>query len=130
MEDGVSSLGEWLQAKCTEERVSLRQVAIKTGVSHQTIAGLISGKKALPQTIKKLAKAFGNDHHHQTIALEDKLLVLAGYRTERPEEAHNEPLARILDKLNEFDFAQLGIVEEFTDFILKMNKQGEIKNDQ
>jgi len=120
--DGVSNLGEWLKAKCDEERLSLRQVAKKAGVSHQTIAGLMNGKKALPQTIKRLAKAFGNDHH-QTIALEDKLLSLAGYRTERPEEALSEPLARLLDKLSDFDVAQLGIVEQFTDFISKTGRK-------
>ena len=123
MGDGVSSsLGEWLKTKCDEERLSLRQVAKKAGVSHQTIAGLMNGKKALPQTIKRLAKAFGNNHH-QTIALEDKLLSLAGYRTERPEEALSEPLARLLDKLSDFDVAQLGIVEQFTDFISKTGRK-------
>lgn len=87
----------------------------------------MNGKKAaLPQTIKKLAKAFGNNHH-QMIALEDKLLSLAGYRTERPEEALSEPLARLLDKLNGLDVARLGIVEQFTDFIVRMEKQGKIK---
>ncbi len=126
MGDEASRLGEWLKAKCDEEGLSLRQVAEKAGVSHQTIAGLINGKKALPQTIKKLAKAFGNNHH-QMIALEDKLLSLAGYRTERPEEALSEPLARLLDKLNDLDVAQLGIVEQFADFILRMKKQGKIK---
>jgi len=122
----VSTLGEWLQAKCEEEGLSLRQMATKVGVSHQTIAGLVNSRKALPQTIKKLAKAFGGDHH-QRIALEDKLLCLAGYRTERPEEALSEPLARLLDKLDGLDVAQLGIVEQFTDFIQKMRKQGEIE---
>jgi len=109
--DEASRLGEWLKAKCDEEGLSLRQVANKT---------------ALPQTIKKLAEAFGGDHH-QLIALEDKLLSLAGYRSERPEEALSEPLARILDKLNALDVAQLGIVEQFADFILRMEKQGRIK---
>jgi len=118
MGDGVSSLGEWLKDKCEEERLSLRQVANKTGLSHQTIAGLIEGKKALPQTIKKLAKAFGGDHH-QGIALEDKLLCLAGYRTERPGEELGEPLARLLDKLGEFSHSQLIIMEQFADFISK-----------
>lgn len=126
MGNEVSTLGEWLQAKCEEEGLSLRQMATKVGVSHQTIAGLVNSRKALPQTIKKLAKAFGGDHH-QRIALEDKLLCLAGYRTERPEEALSEPLARLLDKLDGLDVAQLGIVEQFTDFIQKMRKQGEIE---
>ena len=118
MGDEASRLGEWLKAKCDEEGLSLRQVAEKAGVSHQTIAGLINGKKALPQTIKKLAKAFGNNHH-QMIALEDKLLSLAGYRTERPEEALSEPLARLLDKLGEFSDSQLVIMEQFAHFISK-----------
>ena len=125
MEERSDGLGEWLQAKCDQEGLSLRQVATKVGVSHQTIAGLMNGKKALPQTIKKLVKAFGGDHN-QGIALEDRLLVLAGYRTERPEEALSEPLARILDKLNGLDVAQLGIVEEFADFIVKVD-QGKTK---
>jgi len=124
LEERSNGLGEWLQAKCGEEGLSLRQVATKVGVSHQTIAGLMNGKQALPQTIKKLAKAFGGDHHQLT-ALEDNLLVLAGYRSERPEEELSEPLARLLDKLNNFDVAQLGIVEQFTDFIVE--KQGKTK---
>ena len=129
MEEQGNGLGKWLKVKCDEERLSLRQVAAKAEVSHQTIAGIMNGKKALPQTIKKLAKAFGNNHH-QIIALEDKLLSLAGYRTERPEEALSEPLGRLLDKLNGLDVDQLGIVEQFTDFIQKMRKQGEIKSRQ
>ncbi|GAI67932.1 unnamed protein product, partial [marine sediment metagenome] len=52
-------------------------------------------------------------------ALEDKLLCLAGYRTERVEEALSEPLARLLDKLGEFSHSQLVIVEQFADFISK-----------
>jgi len=120
--DGVSSLGEWLKAKCDEEGLSLRQVATKVGVSHQTIAGLMNNKKALPQTIKKLAKAFGGDHHQMT-ALEDKLLSLAGYRTERPEEALSEPLARLLDKLGQFNKSQLTIMEQFADFISKTGRK-------
>ena len=122
MVDEVSSLGEWLQAKCDQEGLSLRQVATRVGVSHQTIAGLINGKKALPQTIKKLATAFG-DGHHQRIALEDKLLGLAGYRTERPEEELREPLARLLDKLGEFSKSQLMIMEQFADFISKTGRK-------
>ncbi|MBA7670188.1 hypothetical protein ES703_78333 [subsurface metagenome] len=110
------SLGQWLKERCKRERLSLRQVAIKVGVSHQTIAGLIDGKKALPTTIKKLAKAFGGKHK-QMMALEDKLLSLAGYRTERPEEELSEPLARLSDKLGQFSEPQLMIMEHFADYI-------------
>jgi len=122
--DGVSTLGEWIKAKSDEEGLSLRQVATKVGVSHQTVAGLMNGKKALPKTIKKLAIAFGGDNH-QRIALEDRLLVLAGYRTERPEEVLSEPMARLLDKLNDLDATELGMVEQFTVFIMTMQKRGD-----
>ncbi|MBA7465075.1 hypothetical protein ES707_00237 [subsurface metagenome] len=115
------NLSEWLKAKCDEEGLSLRQVATKVGVSHQTIAGLMNGKEALPQTIKKLAKAFGGGHH-QTLALEDKLLSLAGYRTERPEEELSEPLARLSDKLGQFSEPQLTIMEHFADLISEIGE--------
>ena len=121
MGNGASNLGEWLKAKCDGDRLSLRQVAKKAGLSHQTIAGLMDGKRALPQTIKRLAKAFSDDHH-QTIALEDKLLCLAGYRTERPEEELSEPVARLLDKLGQFNQSQLMIMEQFADFISKTER--------
>ena len=114
-----NSLGGWIQGKCNEEGLSLRQMATKVGVSHQTIAGLMTGKKALPQTIKKLAKAFGNDHHHQTIALEDKLLVLAGYRTERPEEELNEARAKIMDIAQNFNEPELDMLYKFAVFLAK-----------
>ncbi|GAJ08150.1 unnamed protein product [marine sediment metagenome] len=110
------SLGQWLKERCKREHLSLRQVAINVGVSHQTIAGLINGKKALPTTIKKLARAFGGNHN-QMMALEDKLLVLAGYRTERPKEELSEPLARLSDKLGQFSEPQLMIMEHFADYI-------------
>jgi len=121
LEERTNTLGKWLKAKCDEEGLSLRQVATRVGVSHQTIAGLMNSKKALPQTIKKLAKAFGGDHH-QMAALEDKLLILAGYRTERVEEALSEPLARLLDKLGHFNNSQLMIMEQFADFISKTGR--------
>jgi len=114
------NLSEWLKAKCDEEGLSLRQVATKVGVSHQTIAGLMNGKEALPQTIKKLTKAFA-DGHHQRLALEDKLLSLAGYRTERPEEELSEPLAQLMDKVQKFDEPQLKMVGHFADFLIEID---------
>ena len=121
LEQEASSLGEWLQAKRDQEGLSLRQMATKVGVSHQTIVDLMDGGKALPTTLKKLIIAFGGNHH-QKVALEDKLLFLAGYRTEPREGALSESLARLLDKLNELDVDELGIVEQFTDFVRRTEK--------
>ena len=123
MEKRSSGLGEWLKAKCAEEGISLRQVATKVGVSHQTIAGVMNGKEALPQTIKKLARAFGGDHH-QLIALEDKLLVLVGYRSERPGEAPSEAFGWLMDKVQKFDEPRLKIMGQFADFVSEIDGEG------
>ena len=121
MEQG--KLGQWLKEKCEKEHLSLRQVAIKTGVSHQTIAGLMNGKKALPQTIKKLAHAFGGNGKRR-LALEDKLLVLAGYRTERPREKLSEPLAQLIDKEKQLNEPQLKMMGHFADFLVEIDGRG------
>jgi len=116
------SLGQWLKQRCKAERLSLRQVAIKVGVSHQTIAGLIDGKKALPTTIKKLAKAFGGNGINERLALEDRLLVLAGYRTERPEgKETTEALGRLMDKLKQLNEPQLKMMGHFADFLIEID---------
>ncbi|MBA7625159.1 hypothetical protein ES703_32584 [subsurface metagenome] len=115
----MQTLGQWLEERLRVEHLSLRQLATKVGVSHQTIASLIAGRQALPQTIKKLAIAFGGENH-QRMALEDKLLVLAGYRTERPEEALSAPLARLMDKVQKFDEAQLEMMGHFADFLIEI----------
>lgn len=112
------NLSQWLKGRREEEHLSLRQVATKVGVSHQTIAGLTNGKKALPTTIKKLAKAFGGDHH-QRIALEDKLLCLAGYRTERPEEELSEALAQLMDKAKGLSESRIKIMNQIADLLLE-----------
>ena len=75
-------LGKWLKETCQRQRLSLRQAANKTGLSHTTIAQLMKGTGASPQTIRKLATAF-SEKGKQRWALEDKLFVLAGYRTDR-----------------------------------------------
>ena len=119
----ADTLSQWLKERCQEEGLSLWQVAAKVGVSHQTISGLMNGKKALPQTIKKLAQAFGGDNHQMT-ALEDKLLVLAGYRTDRPEEALSEALAQLMDKVQKFDEPRLKMMGHFADFLIKVGGGG------
>ena len=114
---GPLALGKWLEKRCQEEHLSLRQAAAKTDVSHATIADIINGKRPSPETVIKLAKAFGGDGHHQEAALEDLLLTLCGYRSNREEEDLSEPLAQLIDKLSQFNDEQLKIMGHFADFI-------------
>ena len=123
MEQPAVGLGKWLKQICQKEHLSLRQAAAKTGLSHATIREIMNGGSASPQSIRKLAKAFGGDGRAR-FALEDKLLVLAGYRTHRPEaEELTEPMARLLDKLNSFSEPQLKMVGRFADFLAEMDQQ-------
>jgi len=123
-EPAGESLGRWLKERCRKEHLSLRQVATKTGLSHTTIGDIIKGTRASPDTIRKLAEAFNESGDHHRLALEDKLLTLAGYRSKRPEGKElTEPMARLLDKLSEFNEPQLRIMERFCNFL------GEMLND-
>ena len=116
-----SSVASWLAERCQKEGLSLRQAAAKTGLSHATISDIIKGNCPSPESIKKLAGAFSGNGDHHRLALEDKLLVLAGYRSERPKEKEiSEPMGRLLDKLSHFDEAQLKIMGRFADFISQM----------
>jgi len=111
-------LAVWLEERCKKDGLSLRQAAQKTGLSHATIADIIKGVHPSAETIKKLAEAFSQSGDHHRMALEDNLLVLAGYRSERPKEKElTEPMARLLDKLSEFNEPQLKIMGRFADFI-------------
>ena len=113
-------LGNWLKETCQRERLSLRQAATKTGLSHATIAQLMKGGSASPETIMKLATAFGGNGK-QRWAMEDKLLVLAGYRTERPDrEELSEPQARLLDKLDKLREPELKVLSHFADFVAEL----------
>lgn len=115
------TVGSWLEERCQKGGLSLRQAAQKTGLSHTTIADIIKGKKPAPETIKNLAAAFGGDGDHQRRTLEDKLFTLAGYRSERPQEAQpSEPMARLLDQLSQLDEPQLKVMSRFADFIAGM----------
>ncbi|GAI97860.1 unnamed protein product, partial [marine sediment metagenome] len=75
-----------LEEKCRREHLSLRQAATKTGLSHATIDDIIKGRHPSPETIQKLARGFGGDGN-RGLALEDRLLVLAGYRREELSQA-------------------------------------------
>jgi len=113
-------LGKWVEETCKQERLSLRQAASKTGLSHATIDDIRKGGGASAETIRKLAQAFGGDGR-EMLALEDKLLNLSGYRSERPEgEDLSEPMARLLDRLSGLNEPQLKIVERFAEFLSEM----------
>ncbi|MCD6567710.1 MAG: helix-turn-helix transcriptional regulator [Dehalococcoidia bacterium] len=76
-ESKVNDLSSWLKQKCRREGLSLRQAAIKTGLSHSTLCDIVKGESNLSgQTITKLARYFGGDGKRKLV-LEDQLLVLA-----------------------------------------------------
>ena len=109
-------LGKWLKEKCQEEHLSLREAGKKAGISHTTVEAIIKGGHATAETVIKLAHAFGGDDN-EGIALEDKLLILAGYRTERPEEVLNEPLAKLLGIAQDFSEPKLKVLKEFAVYL-------------
>jgi len=115
-------LGLWLRQRCEKEGLSLRQAAAKTGLSHTTISQILNGGSASPDSIRKLAQAFGGNGHHRRFALEDKLLVLAGCRSYRPGEKFSEPMAQVLDKISQFSESQLKIMSRFADFLSEMKE--------
>jgi len=99
----MKELSRWLKDRCQSEHLSLRQAAARTGLSHVTIADVIKGGRPLPETIRKLAAGFGGDGTNMRFALEDYLLTLAGYRSERPGEKLSELLAQLMDKANQLN---------------------------
>lgn len=124
------SLGQWLKERCRQEHLSLREAAAKTGLSHTTIGDIIKGNHPLPETITKLAQAF-SDGTNQRLALEDRLQVLAGYRTPRPEgEELNEPLSQLMDKVKQFSEPQVKMMTKFADFLLEVEGEDRPRNIQ
>jgi len=123
LEQEVTGLGQWLRGVCEKESLSLRQAAARTGLSHGTIEGIFKGTTPSPETIKKLAQSFGEDGH-QKLALEDSLLILAGYRTERPDgQDLSQPLARLMDKVAHFDEAKLKLMADFAEYLARMETE-------
>jgi transcriptional regulator with XRE-family HTH domain len=120
---GSSALGTWLKERCQKERLSYRQVAAKAGVSHATISDIINGGRPSAATIVKLADAFGNGGS-QKAELEDLLLSLSGYRSERKEKGKSESMARVIDKLKQLNPEQLELIENLAIFITKAGKPG------
>lgn len=123
----METLGHWLEERLQRDHLSLRQAAIRTGLSHATIADIIKGVQPCCETIQKLVQAFGGGGQ-QKLALEDCLLTLAGYRTERPEGENiskGEAWAHLIDKVGGFSDHQLEIMVRFADFLIKIDNQGE-----
>lgn len=117
-----SGISEWLNRECQSGGLSLRQAAEKTGLSHATIRDIISGTRPSAETIHKLAHGFAQDQREK-LALEDSLLILAGYRTERPEEEFSQPLARLMDIVSDFSESQLKLMQRFAEFLATMEKE-------
>lgn len=115
-------LGRWLKEKCQEEHLSLRGAGDKTGLSHSTIRAIMSGGRASPETISKLTHGFGGNHN-ETIALEDKLFILAGYRT-KAELEFSQPLARLIDIVQGFSQSQLRVLSAFATYLAEVNHGG------
>lgn len=120
----IYSLGGWLEDRCRKEGLSLRQAATKTGLSHATIAHIVKGGHASPESVRKLADAFSESGDHEKVALEDELLVLAGYRRARPQQGElSQPLARLMDIVSEFSGSQLKLMVRFAEFVAEMMKK-------
>lgn len=117
----ASSIGEWLREVCQREGLSLRQAGAKAGLSHGTIEGIIRGTMPAPETIKRLARAFGG-HGREGLALEDNLLVLAGYRTPRPDDM-SLPLARLMDRVADFDEEKVKVMEDFAGYLERIEER-------
>lgn len=119
----TKTLGQWLVERCERENLSLREAAAKTSLSHATIRDVMNNSRASAETIKKLAHAFGGNGNER-LALEDVLLVLAGYRTPRDDHSElSQPLARLMDLVAEFSEPQLKMMARFAQFLGEMEKK-------
>ncbi len=117
-----SGLGRWLKERCQQERLSLRQTAARTGLSHGTVEGIIKGASPSPQTIMKLVHAFARTENER-LALEDHLLILAGYRTQRASVKELPPLvARLLDLIARFNDKKLKLMVDFAEFLTELGE--------
>ncbi len=121
-----NGVGFWLKQRCQEERLSLRQAAAKTGLSHGTIEGIIKGAAPSPQTTMKLAQAFARGENER-LTLEDHLLMLAGYRTKRVNKKEiSQPVARLLDLVAPFNDRQLKLMADFAEFLTEIEKERQL----
>ena len=118
MQPATETVSDWLRKRCEQTGLSLRQVGAKAGLSHTTIAEVLNGKATPnPGTIKKLALAFGGNGQRRLV-IEDRLLVLAGYRTRHPKPELSETMAHLLDKVEQLDEPQVKLLSHFVDFLV------------
>ena len=112
-------VGQWLKDRCQKKGWSLREAAANTGLSHATIGDIMKGVQPSAESIRKLTVAFGGNGLRKLV-LEDELLTLAGYRTERPEGQLSESMGRLMDKLSTLSESQIKIISRFADFLGEM----------
>lgn len=114
-------LARWLKERCQKDHLSLRQVGEMAGISHSTVHSIFKGGHSSAATVKRLAHAFGGNGNQQ-IALEDELLILAGYRTRQ--EHLSQPLAELIDILSHFSEPQLKVVSAFASYLTEVSRHG------
>ena len=114
---GDLTLAGWLQRKCDEEHLSLRGAGEKIGVSNGTIASVLRGKRPSVDTIDKLAIAFSSNGQYERTSLKDWMLSKCGYRNNNEKGEMRQPIARLMDKVTNFNDEQLKIMEQFAEFI-------------
>ena len=119
MGNSDGALGGWLEARCRSQGLSLREAADLTGLSHTTIADVISGMRPSAETLRKLARGFGGNGDHKRSALEVELFTLAGFKTPASEEKVSEAMGELLDKLTGMDDRRLKLMTHFVDFLLE-----------
>lgn len=112
-----SRLGQWLENRCKQEHLSVREAAAKCGLSHTTLHDIIKrGIHPYPRTLEKLAKGFARGESERLV-LEDKFLILTGYMMPRRGEKLNEPLAQFVDKVRGFNEEQIKVMMDFADYL-------------
>ena len=117
----TSTLGQWLQQECQEEKLSLREAGKRASLSHSTIQSIINGGHPSLETVTKLAEAFGGDGENERAALEDELLFLAGWRTRRQPEIA-QPLAQLMDIAKDFSEPQLRVLSAFAIYLAEVHR--------
>lgn len=120
----MNTAGEWLEAQCRQQRLSLRQAGAKAGLCHTTIQAIMKGGRPSPQTVTKLARAFGGNGENERAVLEDELLFLAGWRT-KPQPEVAQPLAQLMDIAKDFSEPQLRVLSAFATYLAEVNRDAQ-----
>ena len=114
---------QWVRERRVKEGLSLRKAAARVGLSHGTIADMEKGVTPSQASIKKVAQGFSRDENER-LALEDSLLILAGYRTPRSDGQDVTPaMGRLLDVTRDFEESDLNIMTEFAEWLAGVIKR-------